>query len=215
MKKYLKKLPFMIALWIVAVTLLTITIVFAVRPVSYGWAYRSGDDRDIFNVGDEQEVTITFDEEDQLEMHFELDQMTFEVDVWYLRNGNKYATIEPSEMPEIIRDYASKDIMTEREFEEFLRDYRTDPVLRAQVWVEGNEVNAFKCEYNGEEFICVGAIVFTVTFGLLSLISIVLSGLSTIWFVQNNNQKRKDLNKEEVLTPNYKIEGQIEMDQIN
>ena len=213
MKKFLSKLPVMIALWCVTAVLLTVMIVMAARPVSYGWAYK-GDDKDVLGLGEEQEIALVFDDEDELEMFIELEGLSFEMEIWYLREGKKYGIVAPSSMPPLVQDYMGDELMTEREFEEYVRECKSDRQIWRDMWASADDINAFKCEMYGEEFVCTGAIVFTVIFGVLVVAGLTFSTFSTAAFVKGKKSKKSDTPNDIATSLSNKVEGQIEIEEL-
>ncbi len=223
MKNFLKKLPVMISMWVITITLLTIMIVMAARPVSTGWAYKS-EDRDILGLGEDQEITIIFEDERELEAKVELEGLYFEMGMWYLRDGDEYVGIGISKMPPLIQDVTGEDIMTAKNFEDMVDYYKEDRQLWRELWKESERISAFKCEFNGEELICYGAIAFTVIFSVLSAIGLSISIISTVLFIKsrkkevvvtvNQTQPSLPVQEGQPQPETTKVEGQIEIEEI-
>ncbi len=219
MKKFFGKLPVMISLWVVTAALLVITIVMAVRPVSMGWAYKSKE-RDIMGLGEKQEITIVFDDDNEYKMKLDLEGLYFEMDMWYLIDGNEYVTLGVSSMPPLVESAMGGDLISAKEFNDKVTEMKHNSDLRRTIWAESENINAFKCKFNGEEFICAGAIAFTVIFSTLTVIALVASIMSTVLFVNKKNSKVvESLNvtqsqpvEEKVQTD--KVEGQLEIQDI-
>ena len=224
MKKFMSKLPVMIIMWIVTITVLVVMIVMASRPVSTGWAYKS-EERDIMGLGEDQEITIIFEDEREIEAKVELEGLCFEMSMWYLRDGDEYVGIGISKMPPLILDVTGEDVMTARDFEEKVQYYKDDRQLWRELWKQSENISAFKCEFNGEELICYGAIVFTVVFSILSAIGLAGAIVSTVLFVKsrkkevvatvnNQSQPSSPVQENQPQPETTKVEGQIEIEEI-
>ena len=195
MKKLLKKLPVMISLWSATAIFLIAMIVVIARPVSYGWAYKS-EDKDIFGLGEDQNIVLVYDDEDEVEIYIDMDGLSFEMEFWYLRNDNKVQILYPSSMPSLIEDYMDAELMTEEEFEDLVRTLKSDRQTWREMWSSADKINAFKCEFNGEKFVCTTAIVFAVISGILVAAGITLSVLSTLAYVKDKKSKNNNADPE-------------------
>ena len=224
MKKFMGKLPVMIIMWVVTITLLTVMIVMAARPVSYDWAYKC-DEQDIMGFGEDQEIAITFEEENELEMFIEMEGLSFEMNMWYLREGNKYGVVGVSSMPPLVQDAMGESTMSSIEFYNYVKECKADRQLWREMWATADSINAFKCEMNGVEFVCNGAIAFTVVFSVLSAIGLTCSIISTVLFIKSrkkeviganttNVQSNLPVENNQPQVETAKVEGQIEIDEI-
>ena len=187
MKKFLSKLPVMIAMWIVTVAILTVMIIMAVRPVSYGWEYKC-DEQDVMGFGENQEITITFEDERTYDMFVEMEGLTFEMDMWYLRNDDEYVTIGIAEMPPLVQDYMGETTISSIEYVEKVEYLKSDREFWREIWLKADRISAFKCEMNGVEFVCNGAIAFVVVFSILFATGLGFSTISTIFFVKGRKK---------------------------
>ena len=231
MKKFLNKLPVMIVLWSVTLISLISMIVVASRPVSTGWTYKS-EEQDVLGFGEEQEISITFKNEEEFDMFIELEGMTFEMSMWYLRNGDKYLPIGISEMPSLVQGYMGEEIMSSIKYSARVKELKADRELWRETWAEADKISAFKCEFAGVEFVCYGAIAFTVVSSIIFVAGLALAIVSTVIYsqakmktarVQNVNstqstQPHVNENVENQQQPEQaeqsKVEGQIEFEEL-
>lgn len=225
MKKFFSKLPVMICSWCLTVVALISMIVVASRPVSYDWTYKC-DEQDVLGLGEEQEMSITFDD-DELEMFIEVEGMTFEMEMWYLRNGDKYAVRGFSSMPPLIQKEMGMETMSSIEFSAEVKELKADKERWREVWASADNISAFKCEFRGVEFVCHTAIVTMVISSILFVAGLALAIVSTVLFVQEkkkpatakvSNQTQTNISQSNIgntqPVEQTKVEGQIEIEEI-
>ena len=212
MKKFFGKMTVMIALWVVTLISLISMIVVSCRPVSTGWAYKC-EDQDVLGIGEEQEIAITFEDEDEFEMFIELEGMTFEMSMWYLRNGDKYAPIGISEMPPLVQDYMGGEIMSSVEFSARVKELKSDRELWRETWANADSISAFKCEFAGVEFVCHTAIATMAISSILFVAGLALAIVSTVVFSQEKIKSAKVQNVNETQTTQPQVNENVENEQ--
>ena len=185
MKKFLSKLPVMISFWCITVILLIITIVFAARPVSYGWKYKG--QGDVLDLGQNTKLEAKFKNSKEIDLHVEMDAMTMDMGMWYVRNGKKISVVAISYVPSMVA--SQFDTMTETEFEQEVKDAKADRQRWREIWAEADSVNAFTAKVQGEKFVCSGAIAFVTVTSILSAAVLTFATLSTIMFIKSKKQK--------------------------
>ena len=200
MKKFLSKMPVMIVFLSLAVVGLVFYIVMLARPVSYGMTYT-------WNHVVTEEETSTFGEEAGTEISYNLkilndrkmEQSIIQedngepIEVWIIRNGNKFIMI-----PE--------GVSSEEEYDELLEALKADKNEWDALWSGEGEgmpvfnVNAFsiKVDFNGVDInmTCTGAIVFASVFGVIEVALITFAILSIIFFTKSNKNKIVQTNSE-------------------
>ena len=200
MKKFLSKMPVMIVFLSLAVVGLVFYIVMLARPVSYGMTYT-------WNHVVTEEETSTFGVEAGTEISYSLkilndrkmEQSIIQendgepIEVWIIRNGNKFIMI-----PE--------GVSSEEEYDEMLEALKAEKNKWDALWSGEGEgmpvfnVNAFsiKVDFNGVDInmTCTGAIVFASVFGVIEVALITFAILSTIFFVKSNKNKIVQTNSE-------------------
>ena len=190
MKKFLGKKGVMIALWAVTAILAALMIGMAVRPVSYGWAYTGSASAEMIGLTEDMDMELVFDEK-EIEIHAELDSISMDMGMWYLRDGREFVGYSFSYVPPIVAGELGNAVVTEDVFDQAVRDLKADKQMYKNVFANASTINAFKCDLNGEEFICTTAIVFTVVCGVFVAATLTLSVLSTKAFVKGKKEEPK------------------------
>lgn len=199
MKKFLSKMPVMIVFLSLAVVGLVFYIVMLARPVSYGMTYTwnhvvTEEDASIFGeVGTEISYSLKILNDRKMEQSIIQENDGEPIEVWIIRNGNKFIMI-----PE--------GVSSEEEYDEMLEALKADKNEWDALWSGEGEgmpvfnVNAFNINVNFEgvemEFACTGAIVFASVFGVIEVALITFAILSIIFFTKSNKNKIVQTNSE-------------------
>ena len=200
MKKFLKKIPVMIAFVALAVIGLLVYIPVLARPISYDMTYsysHTVTEEESTDMGEPAGTEITMKIKIKSDEKADYTAITNgegeELEVWILRNGNKFILIPEG--------------MTDEEYHQLLEALKADEEAWNALWNDTTghyvlfEINAFKitpssflAESGLGELICNGAIIFAAVWGVLELAFIVFASLSVVFFVK---EKKTALNTTE------------------
>ena len=200
MKKFLSKMPVMIVFLSLAVVGLVFYIVMLARPVSYGMTYTwthvvTEEETSTFGVeaGTEISYSLKILNDRKMEQSIIQEDNGEPIEVWIIRNGNKFIMI-----PE--------GVSSEEEYDELLEALKADKNVWDALWSGEGEgkpvfnVNAFsiKVDFNGVDInmTCTGAIVFASVFGVIEVALITFAILSIIFFTKSNKNKIVQTNSE-------------------
>ena len=188
MKKFLSKMPVMIVFLSLAVVGLVFYIVMLARPVSYGMTYTwthvvTEEETSTFGVeaGTEISYSLKILNDRKMEQSIIQEDNGEPIEVWIIRNGNKFIMI-----PE--------GVSSEEEYDEMLEALKADEELWNAVWngeagMPVFEVNAFGMKANFSEIdidlTCTGAIVFASIWGVVEVALITFGVLSLVFFLKD------------------------------
>lgn len=172
-KSIMKNLKIMIVLVVLALFFTALYIGVLARPISYGMAY-SG-------VIEGNESSINFVSGDIMEMTAASGGSSVTMQMWYISNGNKVMPMD------VVDEDGTLGGMTREEFETAVEQLKADTELWNQLW-EGDQsasINAFSMYSAGEQLTCNGAIAFAVVMGVITVVAIVMAGLSVSLYVKD------------------------------
>ena len=172
-KSIMKNLKIMIVLVVLALFFTALYIGVLARPISYGMAY-SG-------VIEGNESSINFVSGDIMEMTAASGGSSVTMQMWYISNGKKVMPMD------VVVIDATLGGMTREEFETAVEQLKADTELWNQLW-EGDQsasINAFSMYSAGEQLTCNGAIAFAVVMGVVTVVAIVMAGLSVSLYVKD------------------------------
>ena len=159
MKKFLGKLPVMITFVTLAVVMAVAYIAMLVRPVAVGFTY----------TGKVQDVEVSVKIKNSSEMIMTIDGE--ETEGRYIVKDREIAILPYK--------------MTDKKFEELKEE-------ALENWEEGadfvEEVSAFKVNYLGEDFTCVGSIVFAAVGGVVLVALLTFGTLSVLYYVKGRKK---------------------------
>lgn len=203
MKKFLSKLPVMIACLSLVVVGLAVYIYMLARPVSYGMTYTfshvvAENETEIYDepAGTKLEMNIKILNDEKLVTDiFSGENENENVEAWIIRNKNKFILIPETMEPE--------------EYDALITQLKEDPNEWNAIWngeAEGMplfDVNAFTIKANfGEvnmDMKCSGAIIFASVFGAFELVLIAFAVVTIVFYV---NSKKNNKSVETVKTEN-------------
>lgn len=188
MKKFLSKKTVMITFWCVTAVLAVLMIFMAARPVSYGWAYKGTASAEMLNLTEDADMELKFSQK-EIDMHIELDSISIDMGMWYLRDGYEYVGYTFSYVPSSISSQFEDYIATESEFDKAVKELKADKQAYKNVFAKADKINAFKCEVGDEELVCTGAIIFTVVCSVLVAATLTFSILSTKAFIKAGKEQ--------------------------
>ena len=200
MKKFLSKMPVMIVFLSLAVVGLVFYIVMLARPVSYGMTYTwnhvvTEEETSTFGVeaGTEISYSLKILNDRKMEQSIIQEDNGEPIEVWIIRNGNKFIMIPGG-------------VSSEEEYDAMVEALKANKKEWDALWSGEGEgmplfnVNAFsiKVDFNGVDInmTCTGAIVFASVFGVIEVALITFAILSTIFFVKSNKNKIVQTNSE-------------------
>lgn len=165
MKKFLKKKPVMITFCVLAALMLIFYIGMMVRPVAIGMSYKTERDG--------VEVSLKFNSTKKLTMTMSEDGEEESIKYYYIAKGREIA---------IIMTPAS--LVSDKAYEELKEQAKED---WGSVGMVIEDINAFKMEIAGEDYVSTGSIVFAVVCGVITVTLLVFAGMS----VAAQSKKRK------------------------
>lgn len=199
MKKFLGKLPVMITLVSLAVVMLVAYIVMLVRPVAYGFAYTGKDD--FFGTGKDQEISITFKNDEVARTSIKGEKDEIVVDAWVYRDG-KYV-LETDFFKKIVKAddaskaYLSSFVITEEKYDDLVKSTKEfkkeDPkAYEAKLEEIGYKANAFKLVVGeGKDavtYTCTGSIVFAAVGGVVLVALLTFGTFSVVYFIKGKKK---------------------------
>ncbi len=189
MKKFLSKMPVMIVFLSLAVVGLVFYIVMLARPVSYGMTYTwnhvvTEEETSTFGVeaGTEISYSLKILNDRKMEQSIIQEDNGEPIEVWIIRNGNKFIMIPGG-------------VSSEEEYDAMVEALKANKKEWDALWSGEGEgmpvfnVNAFsiKVDFNGVDInmTCTGAIVFASVFGVIEVALITFGALSLVFFLKN------------------------------
>ena len=196
MKKFLSKMPVMIVFLSLAVVGLVFYIVMLARPVSYGMTYTwnhvvTEADASIFGqeVGSEINYSLKILNDRKMEQSIIQEDNGEPIEVWIIRNGNKFIMIPES--------------VSSEEYDAMVEALKANKNEWDALWSGEGEgmpvfnVNAFNINVNLEgveiELSCTGAKIFASIFAVVEVALITFAVLSTVFYIKNRKSTNENI----------------------
>lgn len=165
MKKFLGKKPVMITFLALAVVMLVVYIGMLVRPVAIGMTYKG----EVTMYGQKAEISVKVTSGKKLEMTTKVDGDSMTEKGYYFEKDGYIVFMD-----------ADNDEEYKAEKKELLNNWEDTKAMIKATGMGGIDCNAFGVEVMGEDFTCVGSIVFAVVGGIVTAAVITFATLSTI-----------------------------------
>ena len=188
MKKFLKKLPVMVTLVVLAVAILALNIGMLARPVSYGMSYKGK-----ATAGDKTiTTTYTFKNDKVVKVKQTEGEKTLEYEQWIVRKGNEIVMVPMGFKTLPSGNNQGVELMTEEAYNTLAKTYENETIWKGAVKAGGAKINAYKItsEYNDDSsMINGGAIAYTVVMGLVEIALITFAVLSVVAYTSKGGKK--------------------------
>lgn len=169
MKKFFGKLPVMITFVALAVVMAVVYIGMLVRPVAIGMTYKG----EVSRYGETAEISVKVKSGKKLEMTTKVDGSTLTDEGYYFEKEGYIVFMEASNNDEY-----------KAEKEELIKNWEITKSMIKTTGMGGIDCNAFGVEVMGEDFTCIGSIVFAIVGGIIELVLLAGAGLAIFYKVK-------------------------------